>query len=44
MGSYLRDNEIEAVIKRRDLMLKEIEARIAELGEDKVLYEVKKNL
>ncbi len=44
MGSYLRDNEIEAVIKRRDLMLKEIDARIAELGEDKVLYEVKKNL
>jgi hypothetical protein len=44
MGSYLRENEIKAVIQRRDLMLKEIDARIAELGEDKVLYELKKSL
>jgi hypothetical protein len=43
VGSYLRDEEIEAVIKRRDLMIKEIDARIAKLGEDQVLYEPKRN-
>ena len=43
VGSYLREDEIRAMMTRRDLMVKEIEARIAELGEDKVLYEPKKN-
>jgi len=35
---YLTDKEIEAVLTRRDLILKEVEERIAKLGEDKVLY------
>jgi hypothetical protein len=35
---YLTDKEIEAVLKRRDLIVAWLEARIAEVGEDKVLY------
>ena len=35
---YLTDEEIEAVLLRRDLILKEIERLIGERGEDKVLY------
>jgi hypothetical protein len=38
VGEYLTDKEIEAVLKRRDLILKEVDARIEDLGEDKVLY------
>ena len=35
---YLTDNEIEAVLMRRDLIVEWVEKRIKELGEDKVLY------
>lgn len=35
---YLTDKEINAVLVRRDLILKEIDKRIKEFGEDKVLY------
>lgn len=38
VGPYLTDKEIEAVLKRRDLLLKEINAMIKEIGEDKFLY------
>ena len=38
VGDYLTDNEIEAVLKRRDLIVAWVEKRIKELGEDKVLY------
>ncbi len=38
VGEYLTDNEIEAVLLRRDLILKDVDERIAEMGEDKVLY------
>ncbi len=38
MGEYLEDDEIEAVLIRRDLIIDWIEKRIQELGEDKVLY------
>ncbi len=38
VGEYLTDKEIEAVLLRRDLILKDVEDRIAEMGEDKVLY------
>ena len=38
VGEYLTDKEIEAVLSRRDLILKEVDERIAELGSDKVLY------
>lgn len=38
VGDYLTDNEIEAVLKRRDLIVSWMEKRIKELGEDKVLY------
>ena len=38
VGSYLKDKEIEAVLKRRDLLLKEIEEMIQAMGEDKFLY------
>jgi hypothetical protein len=37
-GEYLTEKEIKAVILRRDLILKVIDERIKELGEDKVLY------
>jgi len=38
VGEYLTDKEINAVLVRRDLILKEIDKRIKEFGEDKVLY------
>lgn len=38
VGEYLTDKEINAVLTRRDLILKEIDKRIKKLGEDKVLY------
>jgi hypothetical protein len=38
VGEYLTKKEIEAVLIRRDLMIEEINKRIKELGEDKVLY------
>jgi hypothetical protein len=37
-GDYLTDKEIEAVLKRRDLILKEIAGLIEKHGEDDVLY------
>jgi len=39
---YLTDKEIQAVLLRRDLIVKWIDKRCAKLGEDKVLYEAKK--
>ncbi len=38
VGEYLTDKEIEAVLLRRDLILKVIDERIKKLGEEKVLY------
>jgi hypothetical protein len=38
VGEYLTNKEIEAVLKRRDLIVTWIEARMDEVGEDKVLY------
>jgi len=38
VGPYLKDREIEAVIKRKDLLLNEIQEMIKENGENKVLY------
>jgi hypothetical protein len=38
VGEYLTDKEINAVLLRRDLILKTVEERIKKLGEDKVLY------
>jgi len=38
VGDYLTDDEIEAVMKRRDLIVVWVEKRIKEMGEDKVLY------
>ncbi len=38
VGEYLTDKEINAVLVRRDLILKEIDKRIKEFGEDEVLY------
>jgi hypothetical protein len=38
VGEYLTDKEIESVLLRRDLIVKAVEDRIAEMGEDKVLY------
>lgn len=35
---YLTDKEIEAMLVRRDMLLKEIEEQIKEKGEDKFLY------
>ena len=35
---YLTDKEIEAVLKRKDLIVDWMEKRIEEIGEDKVLY------
>jgi hypothetical protein len=37
-GPYLKDNEIRAILARKELLLKEIEEMIKENGEDKVLY------
>ncbi len=38
VGEYLTDKEIEAVLIRKDLIIKWVDNRIKELGEDKVLY------
>jgi hypothetical protein len=38
VGNYLTDEEIEAVLMRRDLIIGWLDKRIKELGEDKVLY------
>ncbi len=38
VGPYLTDKEIKAVLKRKELILKEIAEMIKEQGEDKVLY------
>jgi len=38
VGPYLEDKEIEAIIKRKALLLAEIDEMIKESGEDKVLY------
>ncbi len=38
VGEYLTDNEIESVLIRRDMIIKWLDKRIKELGEDKVLY------
>lgn len=38
VGEYLTDKEIEAVLVRRDLIVKEINERIEKQGEDQVLY------
>jgi len=38
VGEYLTDKEIEAVLLRRELILKVVDERIKKLGEDKVLY------
>jgi hypothetical protein len=38
VGPYLQDEEISAVLVRRDLLLKEIEDMIRKQGESKVLY------
>jgi hypothetical protein len=39
VGEYLNDQEVEAVLLRRDLIVEWIEKRIKELGEEQVLYE-----
>jgi hypothetical protein len=39
VGEYLTDKEIDAVLKRRDLIIQWIDNRIKEMGEDKVLYD-----
>jgi hypothetical protein len=38
VGDYLTEREIEAVMKRKVLLLQEIEEMIQEQGEDKILY------
>ena len=38
IGEYLTDREINAVLLRRNLILRDVEERIKRLGEDKVLY------
>jgi len=38
VGSYLKKKEINAILTRKKLLLKEIEEMIKEKGEDKVLY------
>ena len=39
VGEYLKDKEIEAVLIRKDLIVKWVEDRIKKMGEDKVLYD-----
>jgi len=39
VGEYLTDKEIEAVLIRKDLIVKWVEDRIKKMGEDKVLYD-----
>ena len=38
VGEYLTDEEINAILLRRDLILEFVDERIKKLGEDKVLY------
>jgi hypothetical protein len=38
LGSHLRNAEIEALLKRREKLIRAMEARIAELGEQQVLF------
>jgi len=38
VGEYLTDKEIEAMLVRKDLIVKWVEDRIKKMGEDKVLY------
>ena len=38
VGDYLNEKEINAVLKRRDLILKEVDKKIADLGKENVLY------
>jgi hypothetical protein len=38
IGSYLKDKEIEAILARKELLLREIDEMIKEKGEDSVLY------
>ncbi len=38
VGEYLTDKEIDAVLIRRDLILKVVDERIRKFGEDQVLY------
>lgn len=38
VGEYLTDDEINAVLVRRDLILEWINDRIKKLGEEEVLY------
>ncbi len=38
VGEYLNEKEINAVLKRRDLILKAVDKLIEDLGEEKVLY------
>jgi hypothetical protein len=38
VGSYLKEKEIEAILARKKLLLKEIDEMIKEKGEDQVLY------
>lgn len=39
VGEYLTDKEIEAMLTRKDLIIKWVESRIKKMGEDKVLYD-----
>jgi hypothetical protein len=39
VGSYLTDKEIEAMLKRRDLIVAWVENKIEEVGEQRVLYD-----
>jgi len=38
VGEYLTDDEIEAILARRDLIIKWLDNQIKKVGEDKVLY------
>ena len=38
VGDWLTNAEIDAMLKRRDLLVAHFKKLIAELGEDKVLY------
>ena len=40
VGSYLMDEEINAVLARKKLLLAEIEEMIIDLGQDKVIYSI----
>ena len=38
VGPYLKDEEIKAILIRKELLLKEIEGMVKEIGEDKFFY------